>query len=336
MAHLLEDYSLKDYNTFGLDAKCKYFFSFEKEVELQELLHKNPLTGNDVLVIGGGSNLLFSEDYKGLVIYPNIKDIELKDENERAVLVRAGAGVKWDDFVAYAVENSWCGVENLSYIPGNVGASPVQNVGAYGMEAGDSIHSVEAINIETGEKVIFSSDQCNFAYRDSIFKNEYKNLFIVTYVNFVLYKEFVPKLDYGSIAKDAEDLGEISLKNIRKAVIAVRKSKLPEPEELGNAGSFFKNPVVDEQTAERLRKSYSDMPEYKVEEGIKLAAGWLIDQCGLKGYRQGKVGVHDKQALVLVNYGGATGMEIIKLANYIKKQVFIKFGVNLEQEVRVI
>jgi len=337
MAELLENYSLRQHNTFGLDVKCRYFFRFESEDQLTELMEENQLIANNVLVLGGGSNLLFVEDFKGLVIYPEVKGIDLVDENEDNVLVRVGAGVDWDDFVAYAVDKGWGGVENLSLIPGNVGACPIQNIGAYGVEAADSIYSVEAINIETGEKVLFSNAQCEFGYRSSVFKTEFKNLFVITNVNFALSKIFNPKLNYGSIKNEVEKLGEVTIENVRKAVIAIRESKLPDPEIIGNAGSFFKNPVVDEAFAEQLREKYKGMPEYAADGGgIKLAAGWLIDKCGWKGHRKGDAGVHKDQALVLVNYGNATGIDIISLANDIKKSVFLEFGVNLDMEVRVI
>ena len=337
MAELLENYSLKKHNTFGLDVKCRYFFKFDRECQLTDLISDNQLLGSDVLVLGGGSNLLFVEDFKGLVIYPDIKGIDVVDENEENVLLRVGAGVDWDDFVAYTVDKGWGGVENLSLIPGNIGASPVQNIGAYGVEAADSIYSVEAINIETGEKVEFSNAQCEFGYRSSVFKTEYKDIFVVTYVNFVLSKQFAPILNYGSIRNEVCKLGTVSIENVRKAVIAIRESKLPDPEVLGNAGSFFKNPVVDEKIVDKLREKYEGMPEYAAPGGgIKLAAGWLIDKCGWKGFRRGDAGVHKDQALVLVNYGNATGIDIISLANDIKKSVFLEFGVILDMEVRVI
>lgn len=336
MAELLEDYSLKQYNTFGLEAKCKYFFSFNTEDELLELIEGNQLLAKNVLVLGGGSNLLFVEDYSGLVLYPQIKGIDIIDEDEDNVVLRVGAGVDWDEFVEHTVSNNWSGLENLSLIPGNVGASPVQNIGAYGVEVGDCIYSVEAVNIENGEKVEFLNEQCEFGYRSSVFKTEFKEMFVVTYVNFILSKKFVPKLGYGSIKDEIEKLGEVSLENLRKAVIAIRESKLPDPEEIGNAGSFFKNPVVDEELAKRLRDKYEGMPEYATPGGIKLAAGWLIDKCGWKGYRKGDAGVHKDQALVLVNYGNASGMDIIALANDIKKSVFMEFGVNLDMEVRIV
>lgn len=336
MAELLKDYSLKDYNTFGIDVKCNYFFRFENEEELLELIGENQLIGSNVLVLGGGSNLLFVEDYKGLVIYPENKGIDIVDEDEDNVVLRVGAGVDWDEFVEYTVNNNWSGLENLSLIPGNVGASPVQNIGAYGVEVGDSIYSVEAVNIESGEKVEILNEECEFGYRHSIFKTEFKEMFVVTYVNFILNKQFEPKLEYGSIKSETDKLGGPSLGNVRKAVITIRESKLPDPDMVGNAGSFFKNPVVDEGIANMLREKYEGMPEYPASGGVKLAAGWLIDKCGWKGYRKGDAGVHKDQALVLVNYGNATGLDIISLANEIKKSVFMEFGVNLEMEVRIV
>jgi len=337
MSELRENYSLKEHNTFGFDVKSKYFFSFDDEIDLIELLERNNFTANDVLLVGEGSNLLFVEDYNGLVIRPNNKSIEVLKEEDEKVYVRVGAGYNWDEFVDYSISKGWGGLENLSNIPGTVGACPVQNIGAYGVEVGDLIHSVDVINIETAEQRIFESNQCEFGYRDSVFKNKYKNLFIVTHVVFELNKNHKPKIEYGQLQREVELLGDTTIANIRKAVISIRESKLPSPNDMGNAGSFFKNPVVSVDKAGKLKKEYNDMPEYPLESGeIKLAAGWLIDKCGFRGYRKGDVGVHSQQALVLVNYGGARGMDIIQLANLIKNKVFEKFGIMLEQEVRVV
>jgi len=337
MSQLLENYSLKEYNTFGFDVKARYFFSFTDEMDLIDLVENNNFTGNDVLVIGGGSNILFVEDYSGIVIYPQNKSLEILQEDDNQIYLRVSAGYNWDDLVKYCVEKGWGGLENLSHIPGNVGASPVQNIGAYGVEVGDLIHSVDVVNIETGEQKIFEKNQCEFGYRDSVFKNKFRNLFVVTHVVFELNKKSEVSLAYGHLQKEVEKIGEASITNVRKAVIAIREAKLPDPKEIGNAGSFFKNPVISIDKANELKNKYADMPEYILESGeVKLAAGWLIDQCGLKGYREGDVGVHKEQALVLVNYGNGTGFDIVKLANKIKNSVFNKFAVMLEQEVKVV
>jgi UDP-N-acetylmuramate dehydrogenase len=337
MSQLLENYSLQKLNTFGFDVKSRYFFSFDDEEDLIDLLERNELTGNDVLVVGEGSNLLFIEDYDGLVIYPQNKTLEILQEEDNSIYIRVGAGYNWDKLVEYCVEHEWGGLENLSKIPGNVGASPVQNIGAYGVEVCDCIHSVDIVNIETGDQEILEKHQCEFGYRDSIFKKKYKNLFVVTHVIFELKKNHVPMLSYGYLKDEVVKLGKISISNIRKAVITIRDSKLPDPEILGNAGSFFKNPVISSDDALILKAKYGVMPEYKLANGdVKLAAAWLIDKCGFKGLKEGDVGVHKDQALVLVNYGKGKGMDIVHLANRIRNAVFNEFGIMLEQEVKVV
>lgn len=337
MSQLLENYSLQKLNTFGFDIKSRYFFSFDDEEDLIDLFERNELTGNDVLLIGEGSNLLFIEDYDGLVIHPQNKTLEVLQEDDDTIYLRVGAGFNWDEFVEYCVENGWGGLENLSKIPGNVGASPVQNIGAYGVEVCDCIHSVDIVNIETGEQEILEKHQCDFGYRDSIFKKKYKNLFVVTHVIFELRKNSIPILTYGHLKEEVEKLGELTISNVRKAIISIRDSKLPDPKVIGNAGSFFKNPVVSNDDALILKAQYGVMPEYKLENGdVKLAAAWLIDKCGFKGYKEGEVGVHADQALVLVNYGQGKGMDIVHLANKIRNAVFNKFGIMLEQEVKVV
>ncbi|RKE02601.1 UDP-N-acetylmuramate dehydrogenase [Marinifilum flexuosum] len=337
MAQLLENYSLKKHNTFGIEAKAKYFFEFETEAEIQDFLKKNDIIDTQYIILGGGSNLLFTEDFDGLVLHPNITGIELLDEDEDSVLLRVGCNEEWDEFVEWAVNNDLYGIENLSLIPGKIGASPVQNIGAYGVEVREVIENVEAISIESKDAVIFSNARCEFDYRNSVFKNEYKNLFIITHVQFRLKKKSDLKLQYGAISKELEAYDEINLKNIRKAIIKIRESKLPDPEELGNAGSFFKNPIVDKEKADKLKAQFENMPSYEVNDSeTKLAAGWLIEQCDWKGKRFGDAGVHKDQALVLVNYGNANGNDILKLANDIRKSVMFKFGVKLEMEVNAI
>lgn len=333
-----ENFSLREYNTFHIEAKCRYFVESEEDADLLEFVSSYELKPEEILILGEGSNFLFTEDFEGTVFYPAMKGIEVVEETEAEVYVRVGAGVVWDDFVAWAVEHNYGGVENLSLIPGHVGASPVQNVGAYGVEAGEVISRVEAIDIEKARKVTIDASECRFAYRDSIFKKEWRNKFIVTYVIFKLSKQPVFRLDYGSVSEEIGKLGGVvNLQTIRQAVINIRSSKLPTVKELPNAGSFFKNPVVTKGEAERLNREYENMPVYPVdEERTKLAAGWLIEQCGWKGKTIGNAGVHDKQALVLVNRGNASGIEIAHLANEIKKSVFVRFGVWIEPEVYVI
>lgn len=333
-----ENYSLKAYNTFGIDVRCKYFVEAEEENALLGFVADYEWKPSEILILGGGSNFLFTEDFDGTVFYPSMKGIEVMGEDAAAVHVRVGAGEVWDDFVAWAVEHAYGGVENLSLIPGHVGAAPVQNVGAYGVEAGELIEWVEAIDLEKAMQVKISGEECCFAYRDSIFKREWKNRFIITRVGFRLLKDPQFRLDYGSVRNELEKTGEaVSLQGVRQTIIRIRNEKLPDVSVLPNAGSFFKNPVVERALADKLAEQYPGMPLYKVGEGhCKLAAGWLIEQCGWKGKTLGNAGVHDKQALVLVNRGGADGMEIARLANEIKKDVFVKFGVWLKPEVYVI
>lgn len=337
MMDIKEYFSLKDYNTFSIDATCRYFVESDVEEDFVDFVKSYELSSDDVLILGGGSNFLFTDDFEGVVFYPRMKGCEVIREDDEHVYVRVGSGELWDDFVAWAVEHGYSGVENLSAIPGHVGATPVQNIGAYGMEAGDVIAQVEAVDIFKGGKVMIGVDECHFGYRDSAFKRGWKNRFIVTYVTFCLNKHFTPRLNYGNVKEEVAKLGEVSLVNVRKAVIAIRESKLPDVKIWPNAGSFFKNPVISRAEADALKKDYPGLPVYEVGEGeAKLAAGWLIEQAGWKGKSLGNAAVHDKQALVLVNRGHATGLEIACLANEIKKAVFMRFGVMLEPEVNII
>lgn len=332
-----ENFSLKEYNTFNIDAACKYFVRCEREEELLEFVRSYELKPEEVLILGGGSNFLFTEDFDGVVFYPMMQGCEIVEENEQEVFVRVGSGVVWDDFVAWAVEHGYGGIENLSLIPGHVGATPVQNIGAYGMEAGESIARVEAVDIVEAKKVEIDAAVCRFSYRDSIFKHEWKNRYVVTYVTFRLMKQPVFRLQYGSVREEVTRSGETTLKAIRQAIIRIRDAKLPDVKILPNAGSFFKNPLVEREAIKKLLVEYPGMPVYPVDdEHVKLAAGWLIEMSGWKGKGIGNAAVHDKQALVLVNKGEATGIEIAHLANEIKKSVFLKFGVWLEPEVNII
>ncbi len=330
---LAENYSLLHRNTFGIEARARYFFEYDSVQSLTEFLQTDLATTQPLLHIGGGSNLLFVSDFKGVVLHSCIRGIELQKETSDEVFVRAGAGVVWDDFVQYCVEHEWGGVENLSFIPGEVGASPVQNIGAYGVEAKDVIFEVEAVEVKTGAPRIFSNQACEFGYRDSIFKQRLRGQYIVTNVVFRLAKNPTFKLDYQSLRAEVEALGAITLKNVREAVIKTRRAKLPDVGVIGSAGSFFINPVISAQLAELLRADYPTMPQHVVADGVKLSAGWLIEQCGWKGFSRGAVGVYDKQALVLINKGGGTGAEIADLAQQIQHSVAEKFGVLIKSEV---
>lgn len=339
MIRFFENYSLKRLNTFGIPATARYFFEFTEPADLQEFMISNLYKANDIrMVIGGGSNLLFLNDFGGLILFPNIPGISIEREDRNHIWVRAGAGVVWDDFVADVVREGWGGVENLSLIPGRVGAAAVQNIGAYGQEVADVIESVTGIELLTGEGMLIGSDQCGFGYRNSIFKNELKNSFIITSVLFRLYKFPVLLTGYHGVAEAIQHITAPCISDVRNAVISVRRSKLPDPEIIGNAGSFFKNPEVDTAQAERLKREFANVPIYPTasDNQVKLSAGWLIDQCGWKGARRGGAGVHHNHALVLVNYGDATGEQIFRLSEEIRLSVLENFGVNLEREVIVV
>ena len=335
-----KDYSLLNHNTFGMDVKAKRYVEYDSEEELKNLI---PTLDGEVLHIGGGSNLLFKGNFEGTILHSAICGIEeLSTVNcqlstvKGEVLVRAGAGEVWDDFVAWAVERGYGGVENLSLIPGEVGASAVQNIGAYGVEAKDVIALVEAIDLSNGQKRVFGTEECNYAYRQSIFKNALKGKYAITYVTYRLQKQPVLKLDYGNIRAVLGDNGQHTISDVRQAIIDIRNAKLPDPKVQGNAGSFFMNPVVSREKFLSIQKDYPQMPFYEVEGGVKIPAGWMIDQCGWKGKSLGRAGVHDKQALVLVNLGGATSDEIITLCNTICKDVKEKFGIDIHPEVNLI
>ena len=338
MIRAYSDYSLKKHHTFGTDATTKYYFEFTENEDLAGFLATNHDWQNwQILILGEGSNLLFVNDFQGLVINPNIPGIRITHEDLNNIWLEAGAGVVWDSLVEYAVFNDWGGIENLSLIPGKVGAAAVQNIGAYGMEIRNRIESVTGFDLETQTEYSIEVADCQYDYRNSIFKNQLKDRFIITSVVVKLDKfpEFI--LNYGDLKAETEKLGEINLRNLRQTVIRIREAKLPDPKVTGNAGSFFKNPVIDAQLAEQLLIAYPKMPHYPAsEEKTKLAAGWMVEQCGWKGFRRGDAGVHEKQALVLVNYGNATGKEIYDLSEEIKQSVQQKFGVELEREVNVI
>ena len=330
-----KDYSLLGHNTFGMDVKAKRYVEYDSEEELRALI---PTLEGKVLHIGGGSNLLFKGDFDGTVLHSAIKGIQVYlgiGENDE-VVVRVGAGEVWDDFVAWAVSNGYGGVENLSLIPGEVGASAVQNIGAYGVEAKDVIAKVEAIDLQSGAFRSFGVDECGYAYRQSLFKNELKGRYAITHVTYRLQKHPQLRLDYGNLLAVLSGKENITVEYVRQAIIDIRNAKLPDPKVLGNAGSFFMNPVVSREKFLALQKDYPQMPFYEVEGGVKIPAGWMIDQCGWKGKSLGRAAVHDKQALVLVNLGGATSDEIVTLCETICRDVREKFGIDIHPEVNLI
>ena len=330
-----KEYSLLHHNTFGIDVKTASFVDFSSVEALQQFLSNGFQT--PLLVIGGGSNLLFTSDFNGTVFHSSIMDITVVEEDENTVLLRVGSGVNWDNLVAYTVEKEWHGLENLSAIPGEVGASAVQNVGAYGVEAGELIEKVEAIAIDGATPRCFTKEECCFAYRDSIFKKSEKNKNIITYVTYRLNKSATFKLSYGNLSDKVAELGGASLANVRRAVCEIRDAKLPSPSKIGSAGSFFMNPIVDVYKAASLKNEYPAMPQYPAgENGIKLSAGWMIEQCGWKNTPHEHVGVYSKQALVVVNLGGATGSDVLDFAADVVNSVKDKFGVLLQMEVNVI
>lgn len=330
--------SLLPYNTFGMDVKASRFVEYASVEELRGLWNAEREAVARALHIGGGSNLLFASDYEGLILHSAIKGYTVVKETEEEVEVRVGGGEVWDDFVAYTVANGWYGAENLSLIPGEVGASAVQNIGAYGVEAKDLIVSVDTFGLETGEERRFMREECRYAYRESVFKQELKGKYAVTFVTYRLKKHPVFHLEYGNIRAELEKQGcQVDLENVRRIIIAIRQAKLPDPKVLGNAGSFFMNPVVPKMQFEALLAQYPDMPHYPVDDAhVKIPAGWMIDRCGWKGKRVGHAGVHEKQALVLVNCGGATGKEVMHLAEEIVASVRERFGVTIRPEVNYI
>jgi len=332
----MKNVNIKSYNTFGLDVIADTFLEYESEQDLLNLISQGCLQGK-LLHVGQGSNLLFMNSvFHGIVLHSRIKGFELLDETADSVELRVGAGEIWDDFVAYTVEHGWYGAENLSLIPGEVGASAVQNIGAYGAEAKDIITKVETISLD-GEKTIFDVKDCQYAYRDSIFKRPEMKRFFVTHVCFRLSKIEHYNTGYGALQQELAKHDEVNLATIRQVIIAIRQSKLPDPKVLGNAGSFFKNPVVSTAMFESLIASYPQMPHYIINEReVKIPAGWLIERTGWKGKSLGKAAVHDKQALVLVNKGGATGQDIVALSKAVCADVQNKFGIDIHPEVNFI
>ncbi|MAN26285.1 MULTISPECIES: UDP-N-acetylmuramate dehydrogenase [Mesonia] len=332
------NFSLKAYNTFGLAIKAKSFIEVGNEEELEKVLRK--VYSSELFVLGGGSNCLFTKDFDGTVLHLNIKGKEIVNETEDEVFLKVNAGENWHQLVLFCVENNYGGIENLSLIPGNVGTSPIQNIGAYGVELKDVFVECEAIHIQTLEKKVFTKEDCQFGYRNSVFKNEVKGQYIITSVTFQLSKKnHQLKTDYGAILNelDKKGISKPTIKDVSDVIISIRERKLPNPKEIGNSGSFFKNPIISISAFEKLQEKYPEIPSYKISEAeVKVPAGWLIDQAGFKGYRNGDAGVHKNQALVLVNYGNATGEEIFELAEFIQEKIKKKFEVDLEMEVNII
>ena len=337
--NLIKDHSLKPFNTFHLDISADYFAEVKSAGDLEELISDKQLSNLPKLILGGGSNILFTKNFEGVVIKNNLRGIEKVKENNDAVWIKSGSGEIWNNLVMYCVQNDYAGIENLSLIPGTVGAAPIQNIGAYGAELKDVFVELEAISLETGEKKLFSMADCRFGYRDSIFKNELKNKFMISNVTLRLVKHPVFNTSYGAIENELKAMG-ITEKNIRaisQAVCNIRMSKLPDPAKIGNAGSFFKNPEVSPEKYESLNKDFPSVVAHKTATGkMKLAAGWLIEQCGWKGTVSGHVGMHAMQALVLVNYGNATGKELIEHARLVQQSVKEKFEVEMEMEVNIV
>lgn len=334
--NIQENISLKEYNTFGIEVYAKRFISVSSIYELQQVIKED----RDVFLLSGGSNMLLTKDIEKLVIHLNIEGISIDRENEETVHLTVNAGENWHDFVLWSISQNYGGIENLSLIPGNVGTSPIQNIGAYGVEVKDVISQVTALEIETGKLIQFSNSECEFGYRNSIFKNQIKGKYIITSVSFILTKgKHQLNTSYGAIEKELleSNITNPTIKDVSNAVIAIRKSKLPDPKKIGNSGSFFKNPVISTALFEKLQKDYPTIPNYPISESdIKVPAGWLIEQVGFKGKRFGDAGVHKKQALVLVNYENATGKEIYTLAQRIQHTIKNKFNIDLEIEVNVI
>lgn len=331
--------SLRDFNTFGIDTTAKMMVRVQRIDDLQTVLHDPKLQNENRLILGGGSNLLFTRPLDALVIKIDLTGKKIISEDDRYVLVEAGAGENWHTFVRWTIDQNLGGLENLSLIPGNVGASPMQNIGAYGVEIKDSFHSLKAVNLITGEIQEFNKADCEFGYRESVFKRSLKNQFAIVSVQYRLKKYPDFNTSYGAIEQELErmEISEISLDAISQAVMNIRQSKLPDPRVLGNAGSFFKNPTISESEFQHIICNHPDIPHYPAAGGMhKLAAGWMIEQCGWKGKRIGNCGMHERQALVLVNYGGATGEEIYDLSEQVLQSVKARFGVELEREVNII
>ena len=333
-----KNFDLTKYNTFGVQAVARFFVEINSEKDLVELFTRLEFKQNERLFLGGGSNILFTKDFDGIVVFNRLKGIEILHEDDENVLLKSMGGEWWNDLVNFSVEHKYWGIENLALIPGTVGATPVQNIGAYGVELKDILDQVEAYEIATGQKIIFTNAECKFGYRDSIFKNEFRGKYFISAVVLKLNKIEKKNIRYKTLEEylDKNKIEAKNSKDIASAIAEIRRSKLPDPKILGNAGSFFKNIFVSEEKLSELQNKFPEMPFFQENNIIKIPAGWLIEQCGWKGKRLGNVGVHDKQALVLVNYGGSTGEEIKNLSNQINDSVYQKFGLKLILEVNFI
>ena len=331
---------LQPYNSFGFDAVAKYFVEVNDLTVLQDLVNSGELEKHKTLILSGGNNILFQNElFDGLVVYINTKGIEILREDEKEVVVSAQAGEDWPDFVKYTISKGWHGLENLAHIPGKVGAAPVQNIGAYGMELKDSFLRCKAMDLTNGETKIFTKEECNFGYRESIFKHELKGQFVITSVDFLLKKNAPLHLDYGNIKAYLEQNGieKPTLLQLHDTICAIRNAKLPDVKQIGSAGSFFKNPVIEAAQFAALQKEFPNIPHYDEPNGkVKVPAGWLIEQAGWKGWRNEHIGVYDKQALVLVHYGGGNGHDIVELARKIQDSVEAKFGIRISPEVNFV
>lgn len=340
MIHIRENVSLQPYNTFGIHEQTRYFAAVHSTEELQELIRHPVYQANPRLILGGGSNILFTKPFSGLVLHVRIPGISIAKQTDDHVWINSGAGENWHTLVMYCVEHNYGGIENLSLIPGTVGAAPIQNIGAYGVELKDTLHQVEGIDVETGASQTFTNTECQFGYRNSIFKQELKGKIFISSITLRLTKKnHHLHTEYGAIEDTLKQLNiaHPTIRSVSDAVIRIRSSKLPDPRQLGNAGSFFKNPEISQATFNSLKKLYPEIPGYKTEnQQVKIPAAWLIEQCGWKGKRLGSVGVHAQQALVLVNYGEAKGVDILQLATQIQSSVKVSFGIELQPEVNIV
>ncbi len=336
MIDIKTNFSLKEFNTFGLDVRADKYVKYDTKSDLKNYLKTTKLK-KPFLILGGGSNLLFDGDYNGVVLHSFINHIRIVKENEESVLICVGAGVEWDALVSWSIDNNFYGIENLSYIPGSVGAAPVQNVGAYGVEIKDVFFKVDGLIVANGDDISLDYSQMRFGYRDSIFKNKMKDRVIITDVYLRLLKNGKLNLDYGSVNEHVQNHGGPTLQNVRYAINAIRMSKLPDPQELANAGSFFKNPIISNSAFEKIKAEYPYVPHYIMKDhSVKIPAAWLIETCGWRGKEEGNVAVHEDQALVIINKGDADGLEILKFAKKIEEDVRKKFSIKLEKEITVV
>ena len=331
---MFKNYSLKNYNSFRVNHKANFFLKIENDKSLIDFLSDKKFKNEKKLIIGGGSNILFTKDYEGVILYSCIKGIHILEENDNHIKLKVGSGENWDDFVKFCVNKNWYGIENLSLIPGSVGAAPIQNIGAYGVEIKDYIYDVNGIDLKNNLKKTYTNKSCDFEYRDSIFKRELKNNFFVTEVTFILNKNKKFTLDYSELKNiNGQNL---TIQNVRDKIIEIRNSKLPDPKLLANAGSFFKNPVINIKIAKNIKEKYNDFKYYQINESmVKISAAWLIEKSGWKGHKEKNIGVYNKHALVLVNYSSENGKDIKMLSNKIKESVLKKFNIILEKEVNI-